>query len=268
MGQSLQASKDGIPVLVDEMIERSWWCKCSLSLIYQWRSYSPPQELVRLLYFLVLASHSCLLPQKTDDDHQSHWDQRLQMAVVGCSLLQKAWFGCCCCWRFGWWSPGTWHSCCSKWETLLISALFLFFDVGEVDLTVLWRGSRSTTMRVVCNVIGNVPTFYRSIPFEYLPAALKVSKSYQKFVNIVSRSQSSCQVRRSGRRDRFERSQLACNVFIHLWSGKQWPDHNLFDRSYQPGLGSWGSVSLWSVLTESCSVLALSRPNIQNWRDL
>ena len=96
------------------------------------------------------------------------------------------------------------------------------------------------------------------------PKVIKLLKSIEN----LSRSQSSRQVRRSGRRDRFERSQLACNVFVHLRIGQEWVDYNLFDRSYQPGLGSWGSVSLWSVLTESCSVLASSRPNIQNWRDL
>ena len=192
------------------------------------------------------------------------------MAGVGWLLLQKAWFGCCCCWRFGCWSPGTWHSCCSKWETLLSSALFLFFDGREVDLTILWRGSRSKTMRGVCNVIVLVmfQTFYFHSNICQLrwkfPKVIKLSK----FIKNLSRSQSSRQVRRSGRRDRFERSQLAGNVFVNLWSGKEWPNHNLFDRSYQPGLGSWGSVSLWSVLTESCSVLASSRPNIQNWRDL
>ena len=166
-----------------------WWMKWWIEVgdvnvhfvWYRWRSYSPPQELVRLLYFLVLASHSYLLLQKTDDDdHQSHWDQRLQMAGVGWLLLQKAWFGCCCCWRFGCWSPGTWHSCCSKWETLLSSALFLFFDGREVDLTVLWRGSRSKTMRVVCNVIVLVmfQTFYSILIF------VSCVESFQKLSNF------------------------------------------------------------------------------------
>ena len=119
-----------------------------------------------------------------------------------------------------------------------------------------------------CDCIGNVPSFLLHSNICQLHWKFPKVIKLLKFVNNLSNSHSSRQVRRSGRRDRFERSQLACNVFVHLRIGQEWVDYNLFDRSYQPGLGSWGSVSLWSVLTESYSVLASSRPNIQNWRDL
>ena len=62
-----------------------------------------------------------------------------------------------------------------------------------------------------CDCIGNVPNFL------FHSKVIKLSK----FINNLSHSQSSRQVRRSGRRDRFERSQLACNVFVHLRIGQE-----------------------------------------------
>ena len=166
-----------------------------------------------------------------------------------------------------------------SWDlTQLLFQMGDFVDLSTVSVFWCGRGGFDGFMErleiddneggLQCDCIGNVPNFLSHSNICQLHCKFSKVIKLLKFINNLSRSQSSRQVRRSGRRDRFERSQLACNVFVHLRIGQEWVDYNLFDRSYQPGLGSWGSVSLWSVLTESYSVLASSRPNIQNWRDL